>query len=197
MSNPTIADTIEEALHKAGLDTRTGAAKAALDSVRSALGDLHIAQRAPRRAAHTQTGEHTPISRDVIDVEARVCGLSILRYLDRRTHWQAQRDLSGLATLVLRLSPPSFFMARLAAVMTDTFNFGAPEVHTVGHRHLRVEVRGVPQRLCAWLEHSLCVYGQAAVLASGRKGVEVRALPPAHSPQGSTVQLYVDMRWGA
>ncbi len=137
------------------------------------------------------------VAPELIDVEARVCGLSILRYLDRRTHWQAQRDLSGLATLVLRLSPPSFFMARLAAVMTDTFNFGAPEVHTVGHRHLRVEVRGVPQRLCAWLEHSLCVYGQAAVLASGRKGVEVRALPPAHSPQGSTVQLYVDMRWGA
>ena len=34
-----------------------------------------------------------------------------------------------------------------------------------------------------------------AVLASGRKGVEVRALPPAHSPLGSTMQLYVELRW--
>src|SRR5690242_11847914 len=49
------------------------------------------------------------VAPELIDVEARVCGLSIPRYLDRRTHWQAQRDLSGLATLVLRLSPPSFF----------------------------------------------------------------------------------------
>ena len=135
------------------------------------------------------------VAPELIDVEARVCGLSMLRYLDRRTHWQAQRDLSGLATLVLRLSPPSFFVSRMAAVMADTFNFGAPQVHVVGDRHLRVEVRGVPQRLCAWLEHSLCVYGQAAVLASGRKGVEVRALPPAHSPLGSTMQLYVELRW--
>jgi hypothetical protein len=137
------------------------------------------------------------VAPELIDVEARVCGLSILRYLDRRTHWQAQRDLSGLATLVLRLSPPSFFVSRMAAVMTDTFNFGSPAVRMVGNHHLRVQIQGVPQRLCAWLEHSVCVYGQAAVLASGRKGVEVRALPPSHSPQGSTVELHVDVRWSS
>jgi hypothetical protein len=137
------------------------------------------------------------VAPELIDVEAKVCGLSILRYLDRRTHWQAQRDLSGLATLVLRLSPPSFFVSRMAAVMTDTFNFGSPAVHMVGHHHLRVQIDGVPQRLCAWLEHSVCVYGQATVLASGRKGVEVRALPPSHAPLGSTVQLLVDVRWSS
>jgi hypothetical protein len=135
------------------------------------------------------------VAPELIDVEARVCGLSIPRYLDRRTHWQAQRDLSGLATLVLRLSPPSFFVSRIASVMTDTFNFGSPRVHTVAARHLRVEIAGVPQRLCAWLEHSVGVYGQASVLASGRKGVEVRSLPPARGAQGSTVQLNVDVRW--
>src|SRR4051812_26967540 len=48
------------------------------------------------------------VAPELIDVEARVCGLSIPRYLDRRTQWQAQRDLSGLASFVLRVVPPSY-----------------------------------------------------------------------------------------
>jgi hypothetical protein len=133
---------------------------------------------------------------ELIDVEARVCGLTVPRYLDRRTQWQAGRDLSGVKALFLRLAPPSFFMGRLAAVMTDTFNFGQPVVKKVDERCLRVEIAGVPQRLCAWLEHSVGVYGQACVEKSGRKNVEVRSLPPTRVATDGTVTLYVDMRWG-
>jgi hypothetical protein len=133
---------------------------------------------------------------ELIDVEARVSGLSVPRYLDRRTQWQASRDLSGARALLLRLAPPSFFVARMAAVMTDTFNFGRPVVSKVEQRCLRVEIAGVPQRLCAWLEHSVGVYGQACVEASGRQHVEVRSLPPVRVTTDGTVTLYVDMRWG-
>ena len=132
---------------------------------------------------------------ELIDVEARVAELTVPRYLDHRTHWQAGRDLSGLAALFLRAVPPSFFLSRMAAVMTDTFNFGRPEVIEVDKRCLHVEIAGVPQRLCAWLEHSVGVYGQACVLKSGRKNVQVRSLPPTRVATDGTVNLHVDMRW--
>ena len=54
---------------------------------------------------------------ELIDVEARVCGLSVPRYLDRRTRWQAQRDLSGLTGVVLRQG--DLTMAILAADLTN------------------------------------------------------------------------------
>jgi hypothetical protein len=133
---------------------------------------------------------------ELIDVEARVCQLTVPRYLDRRTKWQADRDLSGPAALLLRVAPPSFFMARMTAVMTDTFNFGRPRVEKLDPRCLRVEIAGVPQRLCAWLEHSLAVYGAACVQKSGRRNVEVRSLPPTRVGTDGTVNLNVDMRWG-
>jgi hypothetical protein len=133
---------------------------------------------------------------ELIDVEARVCELTVPRYLDRRTQWQAGRDLSGVAALILRLAPPSLVLARMAAVMTDTFNFGRPEVQKLDERCLRVEIAGVPQRLCAWLEHSVAVYGQACVEKSGRKNVQVRSLPPTRVTTDGTVNLVVDMRWG-
>jgi poly(hydroxyalkanoate) depolymerase family esterase len=71
MSIHTITDTIEEALHKAGLDTGSGAAKVALDSVRKALAEANIR---PRPSVHgngppAERAPQAPVS-DVIDIDA-------------------------------------------------------------------------------------------------------------------------------
>lgn len=131
---------------------------------------------------------------ELIDMEAKVAGLSIARYLDQRTRFQALRDLSGAVALALRLMPMGVVISRVAASMTNTFNFGESEVTKVAPCHYHVQIRDVPQRLCAWLEHSVGVYGQTGLMASGARGVEVRSLPPDRGAH-STVHLHVDVRW--
>lgn len=131
---------------------------------------------------------------ELIDMEAKVAGLSIARYLDQRTRFQALRDLSGPVAMLLRLMPMGLVISRVTASMTNTFNFGESEVTKVAPRHYQVQIRDVPQRLCAWLEHSVGVYGQTSLAVSGAKGVEVRSLPPDRSHH-ATVHLHVDVRW--
>lgn len=131
---------------------------------------------------------------ELIDMEAKVAGLSIARYLDQRTTFQALRDLSGLAAMLLRVLPTGLGISRVAASMTNTFNFGDSQVSKIGPRRYHVQIRDVPQRLCAWLEHSVGVYGQTCLVVAGAKGVEVRSLPPDRC-QRATVHLNVEVRW--
>lgn len=132
---------------------------------------------------------------ELIDVEARVCGLTIARYLDQRTGFQAARDLGGLTTRLLRLLPTPLVVSRVAAVMASTFNFGESELTKIADCHYQVTIKDVPQPLCAWLEHSVSVYGQVALEASGVRGIEVRPLPPLRKERAARVNLLADVRW--
>ncbi len=166
-----------------------GGYAALLDALRPPLREF-MAQR-----FEPSTFYEVMVVPELIDVEARVCGLTIARYLDQRTGFQAARDLGGMMMGVLRLLPTPLVISRVAAVMTDTFNFGESDLTKVADCHYQVKIKDVPQRLCAWLEHSVGVYGQASLEASGVRGIEVRALPPLRKERASRVDLLADVRW--
>jgi poly(hydroxyalkanoate) depolymerase family esterase len=66
MSIHTISNTIDAALKRAGLDTRTGSSKAVVDTIRHALEAAHITQQPSADAApRADVGE-------VVDIDARV-----------------------------------------------------------------------------------------------------------------------------
>lgn len=72
MSLHNLSNTIEQALTAAGLNTRSGAANTALETVRKALEAVRIAQHPADPTLDASAGAR---AEDIIDVEARVVGV--------------------------------------------------------------------------------------------------------------------------
>lgn len=135
---------------------------------------------------------------ELIELEARVMRLELGKYLDKRTRWQADRDIGGVYRMLLKLASPETVAARLPKVMTQTFNFGRPTTVEVGPRHFSTEMAGVPAPLRYWLETCIAIYVETALAMAGAKNPMVRVLPskPEAPLQGyPLVTLRFDARW--
>lgn len=135
---------------------------------------------------------------ELIELEARVMRLELGKYLDKRTRWQADRDIGGVYRMLLKLASPETVAARLPKVMTQTFNFGRPTTVEVGPRHFTTEMAGVPVPLRYWLETCIAIYVETALAMAGAKHPIVRVLPakPEAPMQGyPLVTLRFDARW--
>ena len=135
---------------------------------------------------------------DLIDLEARVMRFDLTRYLQKRTEWQAERDISGVYRMLLKLASPEMAIARLPRVITQMFNFGKPTSEVLAPNHHRVSVSGIPGPLAYWLHHGFSVYCATALKAAGAKRPVVTPLASKpEAPIGGVpmVTLRFEVHW--
>lgn len=137
---------------------------------------------------------------DLINIEARVAGVSSEVYLRSRTRWQAEKDLGGVYKLIARVAPPSVVVRRVMVLLPQILNFGSAHVTSERPSQVCVELRSIPIPLVAWLERVVVVYAQTCLEFAQAKGVRVSVLPrsPGVENQGyPTMSLHFEVRWGA
>jgi hypothetical protein len=135
---------------------------------------------------------------ELIRVEARVCGQTVPQYLQRRTEWQAKRDLHSVYRVVVRVAPTEMTISRLVMLMTQMFNFGEPTIEKPAAGHLEVAIGGVPEVLTSWLRQCLALYGEICLRMAGSKTCEIRRLasrPDAEILGHRTVALCFSCHW--
>ena len=135
---------------------------------------------------------------ELITHEARVCALPRAEYLDRRTRWQASRDLSGVYKLIARVAPVNIVVSRMVVLMTQMFTFGDAKLDRVGPGHLRAEVVRVPEPLGDWLQQCVGIYADACLQLAAGRGYEIAA--PGHTAEApengqAMCTLHFDITW--
>ncbi|HEU4413036.1 MAG TPA: hypothetical protein VFS43_47780 [Polyangiaceae bacterium] len=81
---------------------------------------------------------------------ARAASLPYATFTRQRAEWQAERDVSGLYRVLLRLTSPDVVIDRLARMVAQRFDFGSSRVEVVGDKRLRFVRAGVPRPLAPW-----------------------------------------------
>lgn len=135
---------------------------------------------------------------ELIPFEAEVCGLAPRQYLDRRTRWQASRDLGGVYKLIARVAPVNIVVSRMVVLMTQMFTFGEPAIERIASSHLRIQIVAVPEILGDWLQQCVGVYADACLQLAAGRGYNIQA--PGHTthPSSDSVPmctLHFDVTW--
>jgi hypothetical protein len=81
---------------------------------------------------------------------ARAANLPYPAFARQRTEWQAERDLSGLYRVLLRLTSPDVVIDRIGRMSLQRFNFGTSRVEIVDEKRVRAVRGGVPRPFASW-----------------------------------------------
>jgi hypothetical protein len=134
----------------------------------------------------------------LIRAEAKAMGLTVKRYLQLRSAYQAQRDLGGVYRTVLKLASVETVALKLPRLFAQIFDFGSSDTRVVGDGHVQGFVLDFPPSLYDWFAISMEVYAQQVMqLAGAREAVtssrRVRAV--AEAGEEDLASLQIDLYW--
>jgi len=109
----------------------------------------------------------------LIEIEAKVMGLSLEDYLSRRTVFQADRDMGGVYKFLLRAAYPELVAPRLGRLLSQVFDFGKSTVTAVGPAQFRYRFDGWPVVLHRWYKTAIDIYGRRAMTLAGARSLEL------------------------
>jgi hypothetical protein len=104
----------------------------------------------------------------LIRAESDACGLALPLYMQKRTRWQAERDMNGVYRLLLKVTSAETIAVRLPRVLSQMFNFPAP-VTEVDGKVAMTQLTGVPEMLADYFEMAVGSYAPALIEFSGAK----------------------------
>lgn len=104
----------------------------------------------------------------LIRAEADACGLSLPLYMQRRTRWQAERDMNGVYRLLLKVTSAETIVVRLPRVLSQMFNFPQPSTE-VNDGVAITDMKGVPEVLAAYFEMAVGTYAPTLLELAGAK----------------------------
>lgn len=134
----------------------------------------------------------------LIREESRARGLTLTRYLEERTRWQAERDIHGVYRSLLKLTNPQMVAKRLPRLITQMFDFGQTHVEVRDNHSVNASYSGIPAALETWLANALVVYATTAMTFAGASNVRLRREPtvPTEDMLGiHTVMMSLVMQW--
>lgn len=134
----------------------------------------------------------------LVEAEAKVLGLEPLVYLERRSRWQAERDISGVYRMLLRLTSPELVAARLPRAMMQMVNFGKAAIAEAGPKRYRGQVTGFPEALKEWFGTAVRVYAETALSLAGASNPSFRvtSVTPEPSHLGHAMcTMHIEMSW--
>jgi hypothetical protein len=131
----------------------------------------------------------------LIRAEADTCGLSLPLYMQKRTRWQAERDMNGVYRLLLKVTSAETIAVRLPRVLSQMFNFPAPTTEVDGNVAMTL-LTGVPEVLTEYFQMAVGTYAPALLEFSGAKRAkaELVKITPTGTQHGVRV---VDLQFRA
>jgi len=106
---------------------------------------------------------------------ARLCGTSFDEFVRVRSEYQAQRDVTGVYKVLLKLASAETLASRLPRLMAQYFDFAAAETHLVAPGHVVGEQQGVPrQHIAPWLALVADTYTRTVMPMAGARDVRVK-----------------------
>lgn len=82
---------------------------------------------------------------------AKIAGVPWREFVRGGARFQAERDLSGVYRMLLRVASPTLVVERLARILVQYFDFGEVEGEFTGMTRFEARVRGVPRPVAPWL----------------------------------------------
>jgi hypothetical protein len=173
------------------------------EKVPGGLETLYGAIREPELLAFLQQKFLTVAWYDVlpavplIRAEARAVGLSVRAYLEQRSAYQAEHDLSGVYRFLLQVVGTENVALRLPRVFVQIFNFGSSEMQLVEPGYVAGYIRDFPNALYEWFSTALPVYATTALHRTGARDVTVTARRAESTLRGSLplASLSLEFRW--
>jgi hypothetical protein len=133
----------------------------------------------------------------LIRAEADACGLSLSLYMQKRTRWQAERDMNGVYRLLLKVTSAETIAVRLPRVLSQMFNFPPPTTEIEGNVAL-TRLTGVPEALADYFEMAVGTYAPALIEFSGAKRAKaelVKTVPAGTQHGVRVVELNFRASW--
>ncbi len=129
---------------------------------------------------------------------ARVAGVDALELNRRGARFTAERDLRGVARLVLRALSPAIVALKLPKLAMGYFDFGAADSERVGDKRCRVTQTGVPALLGDWMLSATEGFALVGLERTGARSPAFSSEPPR--PDGEshglpTVTLRFELSW--
>ncbi|HZS37934.1 MAG TPA: hypothetical protein VFF06_13950 [Polyangia bacterium] len=163
------------------------------------LGALAPAERAffDRRFAARDHYDVLPLPK-IGAAAAQLAGLSAEELNRRGARWTAERDLRGVARLVLRLLSPTTLALKLPKLAMGYFDFGAATSALDGAKRCRVTQTGIPALLAEWMLSATEGFSLVGLERTGARAPAFAAQPPrpdgeSHGVQ--TVKLEFELSW--
>jgi len=116
-------------------------------------------------------------------------GISGLEFATRFSRFQAQRDISGLYRLLLKLASPEMVMARLPKVAGQYYDFIEVTVSEVEKGVFESRISGAPAVAAGMYRVSSTAFVQEALTAAGAKGVNVQWVGATPAPDRHGVKI--------
>lgn len=111
----------------------------------------------------------------LIRAEADACGLSLPLYMQKRTRWQAERDMNGVYRLLLKVTSADTIAVRLPRVLSQMFNFPQPVTEVEGTA-ATTQLTGVPEVLVDYFHMAVGTYAPALLELAGAKRARTEIL---------------------
>jgi hypothetical protein len=168
-----------------GLD----AVLAALDAPERAFFDRRFAQR----------DDYDVLPLPAIGARAAaLAGVSAEELNRRGARWTAERDLRGVARLVLKLLSPSTLALKLPKLAMGYFDFGAAASALDGAKRCRVTQTGIPAVLAEWMLAATEGFSLVGLERTGARAPAFTARPSRPDGQAHgvpTVTLEFELSW--
>jgi len=135
----------------------------------------------------------------LIKAEAKAMRHTVRRYLQLRSGYQAEQDLSGVYRFLLKLASTEGVALRLPQLFTQIFDFGSSEATVVEPGHVTASVKNFPAVLYDWFASSLEVYAATALRLTNARDCTVvaRRIDSARGAATATLlaSMQLDVRW--
>jgi len=130
---------------------------------------------------------------------ARQCRLTFTQFLRMRSRFQAEQDIQGVHSLLLKLVSPGMVVTRLPSLQSQYLDFhGGGEAQMVEPKHALLQRRQLPEILARWFAIVNETYIEVALKAAGADGIIVRPKTLEHDAVSHgypTVRYQCDVFW--
>lgn len=125
---------------------------------------------------------------------ARLMGLPYEQYLASRTRAQAQEDLRGVYSVLLKVVSTESVATRLPRIVSQYFDFSRVESHVVSKGIVGCSTTALPKVLLPWYKPVVLTFVKTALEISGARQVDIQVDPT--EPDGAVAgAATVRFRW--
>lgn len=129
---------------------------------------------------------------------ARMLGLTFSEFIRMRAKYQAERDISGVYRMMLRLASPMAVAKKLPQLTAQYFDFGRGEVEELSATSVKTMRSEIPLDLFPWYTPIAETYVMIALEMNGAKKPRARVYPPKPTGVVNGVELgtqRADFEW--
>lgn len=120
---------------------------------------------------------------------ARIAGKAYRTFVREGAAYQADRDMSGVYRVLLRLASPRLVIDRVPRIFMQYVDFGSMNGSLTGETRFEGAVRGMPQAVCPWIQGVLEGFVPVVLQRAGAREASVIIRPFEHERTDNGVPL--------